>query len=110
MTIELTELQENDIVIFRISTGEEIIGKFLTMNGRDEVAYALFDKPRVIAPVRTQQGVALTMLPFVRALDDNQPIAVDRSHILTYPVLAPKENRDMYIQETTGIQIAHLNG
>ena len=87
----------------RVSTGEEIVGRFESQEGDIQVV-----KPCVIT-LNPQNGQAM-LIPWLMSIDtaSSDPVTIKKEHIVT----TNKPNKslaDAYIQSTTGIAPASAN-
>lgn len=89
--------KKGETICVKVSTGEEIVGRFESQDGDIEVV-----KPCVIT-LNPQNGQAM-LIPWLMSIDTNssEPIKIRKEHIIT----TNKPNKslsDAYIQNTTGI-------
>ena len=88
------KFKKDDIICFRITTGEEIVAK---LSQEDEAQYHVA-KP--LALVQTQKGVGL--VPAMVTVDPGEDISYNKSSIIS--VATPnKKMKDAYFTSTTGI-------
>lgn len=92
----------NEVYNFKLVTGEEIISKITVANS----STITLDRPRVITPIRTQQGISLTVIPFLKGSADDQPIRIYINQLVNEPVVATKENADAYRSEVSGLDLS----
>lgn len=90
-------LQEGDIVALKLVNGEEVIGKLTNLTA-DRIELS---KPISIG--MAQQGLAL--MPFMLSADEGVEVTIDRDNVIT-EILARKEVKDVYIQQTSGLVTA----
>jgi hypothetical protein len=94
---------ENDVVCFRVLTGEEIIGKLIS---QDDASVTL-TKPIVaqlamIGPNEARLGFG----PFMATIDEDKArVRFERSKLLTDPLKARKDIAAQYTQMTTGLAV-----
>jgi len=89
--------KKGETICVKVSTGEEIVGRFESQDGDIEVV-----KPCVIT-LNPQNGQAM-LIPWLMSIDtsSSEPIKIRKEHIIT----TNKPNKslsDAYIQNTTGI-------
>jgi len=90
-----SKYDEGDVVSLKLSSGEEILGKFVS----EELSCITIDKALMIA--MTAKGPA--MAPFMMTIDPDKPVTFPKnSVVVTAPTL--KEIADQYTFQTTGIQ------
>lgn len=93
--------QEGDILVFKIVTGEEIVGKFV----EEKADGYVLNKPCTVIP--SQQGLGL--MQTLMCADININTTLNKSAvIMSSPVIKDIENH--YIRTTTGIETAPANG
>ena len=95
--------KKGETICVKVSTGEEIVGRFDSQDGDIEVV-----KPCVIT-LNPQNGQAM-LIPWLMSIDttSSDPITIKKEHIIT----TNKPNKslsDAYIQNTTGIAPASAN-
>ena len=95
--------KKGETICVKVSTGEEIVGRFDSQDGDIEVV-----KPCVIT-LNPQNGQAM-LIPWLMSIDttSSDPITIKKEHIIT----TNKPNKslsDAYIQSTTGIAPASSN-
>ena len=95
--------KKGETICVKVSTGEEIVGRFDSQDGDIEVV-----KPCVIT-LNPQNGQAM-LIPWLMSIDttSSDPITIKKEHIVT----TNKPNKslsDSYIQNTTGIAPASSN-
>lgn len=90
-----TKVAVGDIVSFKLSNGDEIVGRVTDDTGD---CYVL-SSPCLVVP--SQQGIGLMQAMF--SADPKSDVPVHKSHIMmSAPTLDKMQNH--YIQTTTGIQ------
>ena len=99
----ISSYKKGDTICVKVSTGEEIVGRFESQDGDIQVI-----KPCVIT-LNPQNGQAM-LIPWLMSIDttSSDPITIKKEHILT----TNKPNKslaDAYIQSTTGIAPATAN-
>lgn len=89
-----------DVVTFRISSGEEVIGKWVADNADSIV----IDKPISIALQMHSSGQpGLAFAPFMLSFDDSGKLAFYKANIVTAPVVTRKDVSMNYISATSSI-------
>ena len=99
----ISSYKKGDTICVKVSTGEEIVGRFESQDGDMQVV-----KPCVIT-LNPQNGQAM-LIPWLMSIDtaSSDPITIKKEHIIT----TNKPNKslaDAYIQSTTGIAPATAN-
>ena len=99
----ISSYKKGDTICVKVSTGEEIVGRFESQDGDVQVV-----KPCVIT-LNPQNGQAM-LIPWLMSIDttSSDPITIKKEHIIT----TNKPNKslsDAYIQNTTGIAPASSN-
>ena len=99
----ISNYKKGDTVCVKVSTGEEIVGRFESQDEDMQVV-----KPCVIT-LNPQNGQAM-LIPWLMSIDtaSSDPITIKKEHIIT----TNKPNKslaDAYIQSTTGIAPATAN-
>jgi len=100
-------VEEGDIVLYKLTTTEEIIAKVVEL-GDD---YVVLNRPRVLAPMEAQNGkIGLVMIPWMMGGQDpdsgfESDVVVSNITVAGRVFDAPKSLIDMYVQKTSGIQL-----
>ena len=99
----ISNYKKGDTICVKVSTGEEIVGRFESIEGDIQVV-----KPCVIT-LNPQNGQAM-LIPWLMSIDtaSSDPVTIKKEHIVT----TNKPNKslaDAYIQSTTGIAPASAN-
>ena len=99
----ISSYKKGDTICVKVSTGEEIVGRFESQEGDIQVV-----KPCVIT-LNPQNGQAM-LIPWLMSIDtaSSDPVTIKKDHIVT----TNKPNKslaDAYIQSTTGIAPASAN-
>ncbi len=99
----ISSYKKGDTICVKVSTGEEIVGRFESQEGDIQVV-----KPCVIT-LNPQNGQAM-LIPWLMSIDtaSSDPVTIKKEHIVT----TNKPNKslaDAYIQSTTGIAPASAN-
>ncbi len=95
-----TTVNINDIVSFKLISGEEIVGKLKDRNS-DSI---FISKPIQInvQPV-SQSQMGIVFLPVLASAQDVQSVHIPLSAIAVRPVKSSDDVRDNYIKATTGL-------
>jgi hypothetical protein len=95
MLLQKSKFDSGDIVSLKLTSGEEIVGKFVS---EDMMEFVL---TKVVMLAMTQKGVG--MAPYMVTVDPDKEYAINKQAII---MKAPtdKEIADQYIYQTTGIQ------
>lgn len=103
MLLKRTTLKNDDVVVIRLSTGEEIVGRY--EEGTDFSVVTL-KKPRVFHFQQMPNGqISAGMGPAAVTVDPDQTISFVTSSLLFTPVLAKDEIRQNYMKVTSSIEI-----
>ena len=98
MLINKAKYTAGDIVSFKISTGEEILGSFKD----EDMMGVTLEKPLMLA--MTKNGPA--MAPIMMTVAPDTTLTFGKNNIIVGPVETDKEIADQYRFQTTGIQLA----
>lgn len=96
MLIENT-FKNNDIISFKVSSGEEILGRYV----REDGINFYITKPSVL--MMNQQGMG--MIPYMMTVSPDAEYAIARTSIITY-ARTDDEIGKQYLSRTSGIQLA----
>lgn len=92
-----TPLKENDTASLKLSTGEEIIGKVVSITA-DSIAMK-----KIFTLGQSQQGVGL--MPWAFTFDPSDTISIDRRNVIAHS-RTEKSFAEVYMQQTSSIQPA----
>lgn len=95
MLLEKQGFKENDIVSLRLSSGEELIGKFLS---EDDKSIKL---EKVLMLAMSQKGIG--MAPYMITVNPDSKININKNCIIVIAE-SDKEIASQYTLQTTGIQ------
>jgi len=95
MLIEKQGFKENDVVSLRLSSGEELIGKFVS---EDDKSIKL---EKVLMLAMSQKGIG--MAPYMITVNPDSKINLNKNQIIVVAE-SDKEIASQYILQTTGIQ------
>lgn len=88
------------ISVLKLSSGEEVIAR--------ETAYidntSKYSKPMVLQMMQTQQGMGVTMVPYIMSAPD-ATIQINQD-LIVCKVDASKQIEDAYLQQTSGIDLS----
>ena len=87
------------ISVIKLTSGEEVIADISESGGMWKLS-----KPRVIQMMQTDRGVQAALVPWMITSPDGK-FLVNDSHVVTY-IVAPKEVADLYLQQTTSIDLS----
>lgn len=91
------------IVLFKLTTGEEIIAKQVDNHGNKVV---LNDVRALVIQPQGNGHFGIAMVPWLAGSPDGE-VELDLSNVLATPLKgAPKHLEDAYLQQTTGIDLA----
>jgi hypothetical protein len=96
MLFDKSKLDEGDIITFKMSSGEEILGK---LKSQDMMTVTIA-KPVVLAMTKNGPGMA----PALMTVNPDADLMFNRSSIAIGPALTDKEIANQYTFQTTGIQ------
>jgi hypothetical protein len=88
---------ENDIISFKLSSGEEVIGKYIK---EDMTSYVVRHPLMLVA---SQKGIG--MAPYMFTVDPSKEFTFTKSAVLTH-ASTDKEVADQYLSQSSGIAIA----
>jgi hypothetical protein len=88
---------ENDIVSFKLSSGEEVIGKYI----KDDMTSFVIKHPLML--VASQKGIG--MAPYMFTVDPSKEYTFNKAAVLTH-ASTDKEIADQYLSQSSGIAIA----
>lgn len=97
------KITTNDVVSFRILTGEEIIGKCIEITDRTiTLSKPIIAQIQMVAP--NQAGI--TFGPFMATADEETTkFKFDLEKIITYPIKPREDIKNQYIKMTSGIEV-----
>lgn len=95
MLVSKSKYDINDIVTFKLSNGDEIVGKIV----EDEMLEWKVERPCTVVP--SQKGIMLIASLFTT--DPDIKITLNKSHVLMHAPTA-KQVKDHYLEVTTGIK------
>lgn len=90
-----TELEENDLITFKLVTNDEIMARLVS---QDENEYVISD-PHYLIP--NQNGMAI--VPYIMTAEVTKPLRLKKSHVI-FAVHTRKEIEPAFIKATTGIE------
>lgn len=94
--------QNGDIVSFRLSSGEEIVGKLVDQND-DTITLS---KPISIGIQMVKPGQAsIAFMPFMASVDDTGQFGFYKANIVTVPAKSREDVRASYVQATSSIAL-----
>jgi hypothetical protein len=88
--------KDNDVVSFKLSSGEEILGRFV----REDDTTMYITKPSVL--MMNQQGMG--MVPFMFTVNPDDEYAINKSGIITHAI-TDTEIAKQYLSKTSGIAL-----
>jgi len=95
---------ENDIVAVKLISGEELIGRAISIP-TDPSYQLVLSKPIVLGMQQTQTGeLGLGFGPFMLGIEDDAKITLEASSYITM-VKARDEIKQAYIKSTTGLEV-----
>lgn len=104
MLIERKNVVAGDIVIFKLVSGDEIIGKLVGWN--TETGTLTINKPIVVAMQMVgPQQAQLGFMPFMAASKDDFSLVFASHSYLAHPVLAREDVAKGYINATSSIAV-----
>ncbi len=107
MLIEKKSVKANDIVTFKLVSGEEIVGKLVSL----EFGTLVVNKPIVVAMQMVgPQQASLGFLPFMAAANDDATLTFQPHAYLITPVLAREDVATGYINATSSLVVPSKKG
>lgn len=88
--------KENDVISLKISSGEEVIGRFV----KEDLEHIYITKPTILG--MNQKGIA--MMPFMITVDPDKEHALSKNAVITYQ-LTDQEIAKQYLSQTSGIAL-----
>lgn len=88
--------KDNDVISFKLSSGEEIIGRYVR---EDEASYFI-TKPSIL--MMNQQGMG--MVPYMFTVNPDADYAVNKSTVITHAI-TDNEIAKQYLAKTSGIAL-----
>ena len=95
MLLEKSKFTEGDIVSFKLTTGDEVIGKYV----KEDMTTFTIARPVMLA--MTQKGPA--MAPVMMTVNPDNDYSINKSSVI-FQGSTVKEIADQYLFQTTGIQ------
>lgn len=102
MLLQKTTTKEGDIVSFKSTAGEEVLGKLVKS---DETTITLAKPILVQLQMMQSGGAAISFAPFSLARDDASDFTFYKSAMLTTAEAARDDIRANYIKATTGLDV-----
>jgi hypothetical protein len=93
----------SDVLTIKLSSGEEIIAKFVSENDRDVVVVKPLTMTLMQVPGQPGQG-AVAFVPFMLGIAEDSEISLNRANIVAI-AHAQKAAASGYIRNTTGIEM-----
>ena len=93
----------NDTISFRLTTGEEIIGKLTALEDNAiTVSKPIIAQMQMVAP----NQAALAFAPFMATADEDMTrFRFERAHLVCDPIKPRKDISAQYVKMTTGLEI-----
>lgn len=113
MLIEKKEhgLVPNDIVVTRLVTGEELVGKLIESYDALKSDFLVLTKPVLLQmQMISAQQAGIGFAPFMVGVDEDGRFAIGTDKLLVQPMRARKELAANYTQATTGLTIPATPG
>jgi hypothetical protein len=95
MLFEKSKYSEGDVITLKLSSGEEIIAKFLS----EDLTSITVEKALMLA--MSQKGIG--MAPYVMTVDPDTVLSFNKNLVIMTAV-SDKEIANQYVYQTTGIQ------
>jgi len=100
MLVENNQFNQNDIISMKLTSGEEIIGRFIEQKYNETVV----QKPMMIVP--SQSGLGL--MPWAFTLGENSSVPIKENSISAK--FKTEENiKSQYVESTSGIKMPTSN-
>jgi len=107
MLIENKTLAQNDVATLRLITGEEVIGKVVSVNDKEIV----ITRPVVIQmQMLSQSQAGLGFVPFVVSIDEGDKFLFTFDKLICAPLKTRKDVATNYLQATSKIAIPANGG
>jgi len=90
------KFKENDVISLKISSGEEVIGRYL----REDDMFFYLTKPNVL--MMNPQGMG--MVPFMFTVNPDQDYAISKNSIITFSI-TDGDVAKQYLSKTSGIAL-----
>ncbi len=102
------ECKENELICFRLMSGEEVIGRFVKINpspSDGDSNIMVVSKPRIIAIQFGAKGeLSVMLLPLsVNSIESDYEVAMDA--VIGHPLKVDPDLEKQYIQTTTRIAL-----
>ena len=94
-------LAANDIISFRMTNGELIVAKFLSL----DTTYLTVTKPVVANPVQNDKGFGIYFSPFAASIDEDEKYRLPVTALMFMPLPPRSEITQSYLKMTTGLDI-----
>lgn len=102
MLIQKSSTNIGDIVSFRLSSGEEIVGRMVSTTGNS----LNISKPVIVSIHMMENNQAsLAFMPFMASIDEISTVTFFDNHLVTKPMPTRKDIQDSYIQATSSLEI-----
>ena len=101
MLLSKPKFEAGDVISLKLTTGEEVIGKFVS----EDISELVLSKPVMLA--MGQKGPA--MAPIMMTVDPDKDYAINKN-VIVLKELTDKNIADQYIFQTTGIQPVSAGG
>lgn len=95
MLLQKSKFDAGDIISLKLTSGEEIVGKFVSEDMMEIVL------TKVVMLAMTQKGVG--MAPYMITIDPDKEYAINKQAVIM-KAHTDKEIADQYTYQTTGIQ------
>jgi len=101
MLLSKPKFEAGDVISLKLTTGEEVIGKFVS----EDISELVLSKPVMLA--MGQKGPA--MAPIMMTVDPDKDYAINKN-VIVLKELTDKNIADQYTFQTTGIQPVSAGG
>lgn len=89
--------KENDVISFKVSSGEEVIARYV----KEDSSYFYVTKPSVL--MMNPQGMG--MVPYMFTVNPEKEYAISKNTVITYAVTDDEIGRQ-YLSKTSGIALS----
>ena len=97
----VTTPKENDYVVLKLSTQEEVFGQ-LVQDPKIDYNKILIKRPNIVAGLSQQKEIILA--PFLIGVSQDEVVEFDKSHVIVFSKMST-EMAKIYVKGTTGIEL-----
>lgn len=92
------------VFIFKMTSGEEVIGSIdddTFLFGSDSF---IINKPRSVHMIQTQKGISLQLMPFIQ-VDPDATVEISTTDMLIKPIPANNDVSTAYLRDTSNLEL-----